>query len=366
MLFRSISTYSWTVGSNGHIMTYDIITPYLHSDEFLADGLDILGLNRILETENYPPAYAYAFDAHQVERMKLSLWYPKEAVTNSMRITNTNNLYKFAREYIAKNADILGKIPDEVFLKVMAIELAIEYNKLFNVSYGRSMEIMNIDTRDIMRFMVADNEAVYKYYSYSFARFTYEEAGGIGVIFASILLVVLWITGFIKPLAMILILALLIINCVFRKVLFRKESRCIEGYLIGSACLVLCNYAYALMLRISLSICGLGLGAILSLVIGLVVQIVYVFLLCMIMVIEVKDWKNSGFNEFLTIGSSITSKIMKAQNVIAEKIVSRHSESYKETARSRNYTGNDYDRESIDAMHQRDEEREENGTYNIS
>lgn len=362
---RDISTYSWTVGSNGHIMTYDIITPYLLSDEFLADGLDILGLNRILETENYPPAYAYAFDAQQVERMKLSLWYPKETVTNSMRITNTNNLYKFAREYIAKNADILGKIPDEVFLKVMAIELAIEYNKLFNVSYGRSMEIMNIDTRDIMRFMVADNEAVYKYYSYSFARFTYEEAGGIGVIFASILLVVLWITGFIKPIAMILILALLIINCVFRKVLFRKESRCIEGYLIGSACLVLCNYAYALMLRISLSICGLGLGAVLSLVIGLIVQIVYVYLLCMIMVIEVKDWKNSGFNEFLTIGSSITSNIMKAQNVIAEKIVSRHSESYKETARSRNYTGNEYNRESIDAMHRRDEEREENGTYTI-
>ena len=363
---RDISTYSWTVGSNGHIMTYDIITPYLHSDEFLAEGLDILGLNRILETENYPPAYAYAFDTNQVERMKLSLWYPKEAVTNSMRITNTNKLYKFAREYIAKNADVLGKIPDEVFLKVMAIELAIEYNKLFNVSYGRSMEIMNIDTRDIMRFMVADNEAVYKYYSYSFARFTYEEAGGIGVVFAAILLTVLWLTGFIKPLAMILILALLIINCVFRKVLFRKESRCIEGYLIGSACLVLCNYAYALMLRISLSICGLGLGAILSLVIGLIVQIAYVFLLCMIMVIEVKDWKNSGFNEFLTIGSSITSKIMKAQNVIADKIVSRHSEAYKETARSRNYTGNEYDRESIDAMHQRDEEREENGTYNIS
>lgn len=362
---RDISAYSWTVGSNGHIMTYDIITPYLLSDEFLAEGLDILGLNRILETENYPPAYAYAFDAHQVERMKLSLWYPKETVTNSMRITNTNKLYKFAREYIAKNADILGKIPDEVFLKVMAMELAIEYNKLFNVSYGRSMEIMNIDTRDIMRFMVADNEAVYKYYSYSFARFTYEEAGGIGVIFASILLVVLWITGFIKPIAMILILALLIINCVFRKVLFRKESRCIEGYLIGSACLVLCNYAYALMLRISLSICGLGLGAILSLVIGLIVQIVYVYLLCMIMVIEVKDWKNSGFNEFLTIGSTITSNIMKAQNVIAEKIVSRYSESYKETARSRNYTGNEYSRESIDAMHRRDEEREENGTYTI-
>ena len=153
----------------------------------------------------------------------------KGTVTNSMRITNTNNLYKFAREYIAKNADILGKIPDEVFLKVMAMELAIEYNKLFNVSYGRAMEIMNIDTRDIMRFMVADNEAVYKYYSYSFARFTYEEAGGIGVIFASILLVVLWITGFIKPIVMILILALLIINCVLEKYYSEKRADVLKG-----------------------------------------------------------------------------------------------------------------------------------------
>lgn len=363
---RDISAFSWTVGSNGHIMTYDVITPYLYSDEFLSEGLDILGLNRILDTENYPPTYSYLFDESQVNRMKLSLWYPNESMTNSMRIANINNLYKFARQYIAKNSDILGKIPDEVFLKVMSMEMAIEYNRLFNISYGRSMEIMNIDTRDIMRFMVADNEAVYKYYSYSFARFTYEEAGGVGVIFAAILLVVLWLTGFIKPIIMILILGLLIINCVFRKVLFRKESRCIEGYLIGSACLVLCNYTYSLMLRVSLSICGLGLGSILSLVVGLVVQLVYIFLLCMIMVIQIKDWKNSGFNEFMTIGSSITSAIMKAQTVVADKIISRQNESYKDASRSRQYSGEAVSRESIDAMHQRDEEREEKGTYNIS
>lgn len=364
---RDISAFSWNIGSNGHIMTYDICTPYLTSAEFLDEGMDILGMYRILCYEDTShPLYNFAFNDAQKDSMTRSLWYPSDNMSETERRAKIEEFYMMAREYVADNQDILGKVPDEVFLKTMALQLAIEYNRIFDIPYGNSIEIMNIDTRDLMRFMVADADQVYKYYSYSFARFTYEQSGGIGVIFSALLLVVLWLTGFIKPLFMIIILGLLIINCVFRKVIFQKESRCIEGYLIGSACLVLTNYAYAGMLKVSMMIAGLGLGSVLSLVVGFVVQVVYVALLCLIMFIEIKDWKNNGFNEFAAIGSNITSSLLKTERLLVDKLVSKVNQPYADASNTRRYMSDNFTRETLEQMHERDAEREERGNYSIT
>lgn len=361
---KDITAYSWSVGSNGHIMTYDIISPYLTSSEFLDEGFDILGLNEVLQTDVKMTSYTEGyFNNSQIERMKMSKWYPTGSTKDQLTQDRINEIYKYARDYVAKNEDILGKIPDEVFLKVFALQLSIKFNQVFNIHSGNAIEIMNIDTRDIARLLVSDKGSVYKYYSYGFARFTYEESGTLGVIFAALYFVVLWMTSILKPLLMILILGLLIINVIFRKMLFRKESRCIEGYLIGCACLVACNYAYAIMLKVSLSISEYGFGTVAALAVALLVQVLYVMGLCAICVIEIKDWKNSGFNEFSTIGASITSNILHAQSVIADKVMSRQNSAYGDAKRTRTYKSDNYDINSVDEMLDRDDEREENGTY---
>lgn len=361
---KDITAYSWSVGSNGHIMTYDIISPYLTSSEFLDEGFDILGLNEVLQTDVKMTSYTEGyFDNSQIMRMKLSKWYPTGSTKDQLTQDRINEIYKYARDYVAKNESILGKIPDEVFLKVFALQLSIKFNQVFNVHSGNAIEIMNIDTRDIARLLVSDKGSVYKYYSYGFARFTYEESGTLGVIVSALYFVVLWVTSILKPLLMILILGLLIINVIFRKILFRKESRCVEGYFIGCACLVACNYAYAIMLKVSLSISEYGFGTIAALVVALLVQILYVAGLCSICVIEIKDWKNNGFNEFSTIGASITSNILHAQSVIADKVMSRQNSAYGDAKRTRAYKSDSYDMNSVDEMLDRDEEREENGTY---
>lgn len=361
---KDITAYSWSVGSNGHIMTYDIISPYLTSSEFLDEGYDILGLNEALSTDRHMTSYTEGyFTAEQKAKMKLSRWYPTGSTTDQMTQDRINAVYSYARDYIAQNRAILGKVPDEVFIKTFAMQLAIEFNKQFNVHTTNSIEIMNVDTRDLARFLVADKGSVYKYFSYGFSRFTYEESGTIGVILSAIYFVVLWLTSWLKLIAIFFVLFLLILNVLLRKTLLRRESRCIEGYLISCACLVLCNYAYSFMLKASMLVSETGLGTVAGLSLAILVQVLYVFGLTCICVIQVKDWRNNGFNSWKNVGAAITSEMLHVQNVVADKVMSMISSSYGDSKTSRRYQSGNYDSNSVDEMMERDEEREERGTY---
>lgn len=360
---RDVTAYSWSVGSNGHVLTYDIITPYLTSAEFLEEGYDILGLDRILGVTAPRTNYNYAFTGSDEAKMQRSLWYYDGIQTENMTKQKIDKVYEYARNFVINNHDILGKVPDEVFIKVMAMQVAIDYNKEFVIPNGNAIEIINVDTRDLMRFMVSPHADMYKYYSYSFARYVYEQSGTIGVVFSALLLVVYWLTSFLKPALMIAILALLIVNVIFRKLLFRKESRCIEGYLIGCGCLCLFNYAYALMLKVAMSIADAGFGSISALLVAFMVQVLYIVSLIAIVSIEMKDWRNNGFGEWTAIGSSITGQIMHVKNVVSERVLARSNEAYKNSSDSRRYASDDYDASSVEAMLERDRERDERGAY---
>ena len=363
---NNITTYSWNIGSNGNILTYDVISPYLKSEEFLKEGYDILGLTHIVDAGVQYPSNVSVFTQEDVHRMRYSMWYPTGAMPKGVVRERVDKLNEFARDYVLENINILGKVPDEVFLKVMALQISIEYNKLFDVGYGESIEIMNIDTRDLMRFLIADSPTVYKYYSYSFSRFVYEEAGMPGVIFAGIFVIVIWLTSFIKPLFMLVILALLIINAIGRKLILKQENKCIEGYTIGCACLALCNYAYAGMLKVSMSLVNLDYGTVAAIILAIVVQVAYVIVLIWIMSIEIKDWKNNGFNEFAAKGAVIVAGASTLSRTIREKIASKTNPAYGEAAQYRRRDSDDYNLSTVDEMMDRDAEREENSNDNIN
>ena len=155
-------------------MTYDIISPYLTSEEYLAEGYDILGLHKILNTTHKPLLYNFAFNQSDVDSMHRSSWWPGDNMPMEVVEDKVSELYAYARDFINMNQNVLGKVPDEVFLKVLALQLATKYNDLFGVTNSNAIEIINIDSRDLMRFLVADKGDIYKYYSYSFSRFVYE------------------------------------------------------------------------------------------------------------------------------------------------------------------------------------------------
>ena len=360
---RDITAYSWSVGSNGHVLTYDVISPYLTSPEFIEEGYDILGLDRILKLPMQRTLYNYAFDDTDIAKMSRSSWYRDvDDYSGDYLRSRIDKLYLYARDYIASNRDVLGKVPDEVFLKVFAMQLAVEYNKIFGNTHGNAIEIIDVDTRDLMRFMVSDYADMYKYYSYSFSRYVYEEGGVLAVVFSSLLLVLYWATSFIKPLIMLIILGLLILNVILRKTIFTQSNKAVEGYLIGMACLALCNYAYAFALKASLNIANLGLGTATALVFAFLVQVLYIIGLLGICVIEVKDWKNNGFYGFSAIGSNIMSQVMSAKNLVTDRLLSKGNEAYANSSEKRRFTS--WSSDSVEDMLERDAEREERGTYN--
>lgn len=362
---NDISTYSWDISSNGHVVTYNFISPYLKSMDFLSDDADVLALNEVLNTSYKPVVQTTMFDDKDIDKMKMSLWYTED-FTDEDKVSKIDIINQYARNYVIENMDTLGKIPDEIFIKVMALHIAIEFNNQFGTNVADSIEIMNLDTRDLLRFVISDKANVHKYYSYSFARFAYEKSGGIGVIFTAILLVVLWLTSFLKPLLLIVLLGLLIVNIIGRKILFRKESRCIEGYLIGCATLTMANYAYAFMLKITMVIADKTGNSISSLTLGFVIQILYIIILYYIMVIEIKDWKNSGFHEYIANTMKIQSKISNVEKLIVDKVLTKTNEAYRDSKAITNpYVSQDYYKSSIDKMIERDIEREQNSVDNL-
>lgn len=360
---RDVAAYSWSVGNNGHVLTYDLLTPYLTSSEFLDEGYDILGLDRILKTGNNRVNYSYPFDTAELNKMEHASWYHEE-VDETMTRDKIDKVYQYARDFVRDNQDVLGKVPDEVFLKTLAMQCAIAYNKEFGVPNGNAIEIIDIDTRDLIRFMLSDYSDLYKNYSYSFTRNTYEQAGAIGVILAGLLLVIYWLGGFLKIALQFALLGLLVINVLGRKLIFRKESRCIEGYLIGCGCLCLVNYAYAIMLKVTMSVANMGFGAVMALLVGMIAQILYIVALVGILFIEIKDWKNSGYEEFAKMGHMVVSGALSFGDMIRDKTLSKFNSAYGDSARNRNYTGGDVDSSYIDEMLERDAEREENAFSN--
>ena len=118
------------------------------------------------------------------------------------------------------------------------------------------------------------------------------------------------------------------------------------------------------MLKVSMSIADAGFGSVSALVVAFMIQVLYIISLLGILAIEMKDWRNNGFNEFSNIGHSLASQVIHAKNVVADRVLARRNEAYRNSADSRRYASDDYDASSVEAMLERDRERDERGAYN--
>lgn len=297
---HDVQTFQASVNSKGTVITYDVSAPYFMSDEFLVDGYDILGLTDALQLNYTLPKYTYIFDQSNKAAMRQSAWFPDENLSEETKQERVSEVYSYIRAFVTEHADVIRHMPDQEFIKIVAFAAAVKYNQVFHVPYANSIKLINVDNRDLIRFMTANFSKIYKNYSYTFGRSVYNTSGTVGVILAAVLCVIIMLTSVLKPILIAILFIIIIINIMFRQILLNKPNQGVEGYFIGCALFMIINFIYAGLLKFCFYISNTDATPIAAMLICIVVQILYLLGLIALIYTQVSDWKNSGFLKYAT------------------------------------------------------------------
>lgn len=281
--------------SGGVTRTKGLIRQYFMSREFMEDEKDITGLRLVYDlpvswsrlSEDSNPTYM------QLDRIKRSGWY-KDGVS----VSQMNDIETYAREFVMENSELLGKITDEAFLKVMAMSIAVKYNQIVGVRNGNAIEIYDVDARDIIRLSVADRMTALKESSKSFARYIFSVGGALGTILTVILVVVYFISSVVKPLCITVILVVMMASLIVRRFIKRGGMTPIEGFVITLAVLCGTNALYGLVLKGSIVLANSGLTSLVSLIIQVVIQLMYIATLVGLTKLVINNWESFGFDVY--------------------------------------------------------------------
>ena len=297
---HDIQTFQSSVDSKGTVITYDVCAPYLMSDEFLVDVYDILGLTDALMLEYTLPKYTYIFGEDAKARMSRSSWYPDEELDEDTKQARVKEIYAYARSYVVDHKDVIRHMPDQQFLKVLAFACATKYNQVFHNPYANSIKLITVDNRDLIRFMTSDFKGIYENYAYTFGRSVFNTSGTVGVILAAVLSIVIMLTSVLKPILIIALFIIILINIMFRHILLDKPNQGVEGYFIGCALFMILNFFYAGLLKFCFFIANTDVTPIASMIICIVIQILYLLGLLVLIWTQISDWENGGFLKYMT------------------------------------------------------------------
>lgn len=217
----------------------------------------------------------------------------------------------YARDFIANNRDMLTKVTDETFIKVMALHMAIKYNQLFGVNSANSLEIYNLDSNDLLRLCIVRSNEAAAACPMSYSRYVYNFGGESSVYAAAVLTMIMWLGSFIKPMCTIIVFISVFVSIWVFRVVLRRPSANLMGYL--TTVLLLCgtNVFHSLLLKISINLPNMGLsplGCLMFLIFG---QVCYLLILSYVTGVSLKDWSNLGMNEYSKEAKLLKSKFKK-------------------------------------------------------
>lgn len=217
----------------------------------------------------------------------------------------------YARDFIADNRDMLTKVTDETFIKVMALHMAIKYNQLFGVNVANSLEIYNMDSNDLLRLCIVRSDEAAMSCPMSYSRYVYNFGGEPAVYAAAILTMIMWLGSFIKPACTVIVFISVFVSIWVFRVVLRRPSSNLLGYLITISMLCGTNILHSLLLKLSINLPNIGLsplGCILFLIFG---QVLYLLVLSYVTGVSLKDWSNLGVTEYSKEAALIKSKFRK-------------------------------------------------------
>lgn len=296
-------SYQTKTQRGGKLKTMGIIEPYLSSSRFMEeDSRDPLGLKAVyseMMTSDYLPddATVGLFNEQNIQSMKNAYWYPTgmSAVEVSKRVKYLDDE---ARSFVAKNKDLIGKISDETFLKVMAMDLAVKHNRIFGCNYASAYEIENLSSDDLVRLSIAERGDVVLNSALSYPRFVYAVGGTPAVFAAAMLSMILWVSGIVKPILVIVAFVTIFVSIFIFKICMRKSNVSLYGYVMTTLLLCLTNVLYAVLLKLSIYLPTVGMTPLMCIIIQIIVQIVYLVMLLSVVWTAFKDWRDLGFARY--------------------------------------------------------------------
>lgn len=355
--------FSTSVQGRGAVRTKGLVKAYLESPYFMQDSQDATGLKAVygLDTLLYESS---VFSESSIERMSRSYWYSEEADDAIQK--KLDRLDAYARQYVAKNRTLIGKVSDEAFIKVMALCIAMEHNRIFKVDAASSIEVFNIDTSDIIRLSLTDRPTALNGSSKSFARFVYDEGGTFGVVFTCMLVLVYFATSVVKPAFTLAVVISLFGVLVIRRLFRRDEDQVVEGFLISLALLCGINVVYALSLKLTMFLTNLNLSVMLLALAQIAIQVLYIAAMACFVKVVASDWKSLGLDVYqhkvhnLLVNKVSLSRLadfpavrMLPDSLADEYKMNRRMSYYNSKRRTKGYKGS----QILSMMHERDEAR---------
>ena len=155
-----------------------------------------------------------------------------------------------------------------------------------------------MDSNDLLRLSIVKSDDAVLAAPYSYARYVYEFGGEPAVYAASILTMIMWIGSFIKPLCTIIVFISVFLSIWVFRVVLRKPSSNLLGYLITVGLLCATNLLHAVILKISVYLPNLGLSTLGCLIFLIFGQVCYLLVLGYVTGVSLKDWQNLGATEY--------------------------------------------------------------------
>lgn len=289
--------YTTKQQSGNRTKTVGLCSNYLQSKGFMELDEDILHLREVynLPKSNYYST-GYVFNPDDLILMSKSRWYnamDTKGLEKRLEIVNT-----YCREFVADNREVLDKVTDETFLKVMALACAMKYNQVFGITEANCFEIYDLESNDLLRLCLAKTDDAMLTSPMSYSRFVLSVGGEASVYAAAVLEMVMYIGSFIKPICVMISYISVFLSIFVFRVVLRRKSNNLLGYFVTVLLLGVTNFMHAILLKCSTYLPEAGLpmlGCIMFILIG---QISYLLFLGYVTGVSLRDWYNLGATKY--------------------------------------------------------------------
>ena len=149
-----------------------------------------------------------------------------------------------------------------------------------------------------MRLSIDDRDSVMKSSTMSYARFVFTSGGTPAVYAAALLTLVNFISSWVKPIVTLLVFCITCISIFLFKLILRKSNNSIYGYVCTILLMCAVNVLGSGFLKISMYIPSTGMSPTVCILIQILIQCAYIYLLMWIVGVALKDWRNVGFQHY--------------------------------------------------------------------